>query len=132
MSVSATPQAAASDSHDLEAPWRKLGVPADADETTIKKAYRRLVLKCAHNSCPRAYLGLGGGLLSCHSSGRKRRPLLQVTLLISEPSKPAAATKGSVQWSASPRSTALHQQDQRVPRFTLPRVLAQRRRSVAA
>ncbi len=52
--VSARLQAAAPDDHDFAAPWHKLGVPADADETTIKKAYRRLVLKCAHSRWLRA------------------------------------------------------------------------------
>ena len=41
---------------DYEPPWSKLGVPADADETTIKKAYRRLVLKCAHKPWLRAHM----------------------------------------------------------------------------
>ena len=31
---------------EWESPWRELGVPADADSGTIKKAYRKLVLQC--------------------------------------------------------------------------------------
>ena len=31
---------------EWESPWRELGVPADADPGTIKKAYRKLVLQC--------------------------------------------------------------------------------------
>ena len=43
-------QATAADRY--ESSWSKLGVPADADEVTIKKAYRRLVLKCARTDPP--------------------------------------------------------------------------------
>ena len=37
------PQAAL---QDWDNPWQELGVPADSDEGTIKKAYRKLVLQC--------------------------------------------------------------------------------------
>lgn len=37
------PQAAL---REWDNPWQELGVPADSDEGTIKKAYRKLVLQC--------------------------------------------------------------------------------------